>query len=62
MIRVTCQLEDYSDPAMPSISVHNHWFNSKLVVIEVDGKRYSVSAADLIAAIQNATNTNKYGV
>lgn len=25
MVKVTCQLEDYSSPAMPCIKVHNNW-------------------------------------
>lgn len=61
MINVTCQLFDYSNPAMPSIRVHNHWSDSRMVELEVDGKRYTVKAKDLIAAIENATNTNEWG-
>lgn len=29
MIKVTCQLEDYSSPAMPNIKVHNNWCTKK---------------------------------
>ena len=61
MIKVTCQLDDYSEPSKPSIKVHNHWNNSNLIELEVDGVRYTVSASDLIAAINNATNTNNLG-
>ena len=40
MIKVTCQLEDYSSPTMPSIKVHNDWRTKRNVELEVDGKRY----------------------
>ncbi len=58
MIKVTCQLEDYSSPAMPSIKVHNNWNTKRNVDIEVDGKCYTVDGNDLIQAVQNAMNTN----
>ena len=58
MIKVTCHIEDYSDPKMPSIKVHNHWNTKRMVELEVDGKRYTVVGEDLITAIENAMNTN----
>ncbi len=60
MIKVTCQLEDYSSPSMPSIKVHNHWNTRRQVELEVDGKRYTVNGEDLITAVQNAMNTNNF--
>lgn len=57
MIKVTCQLEDYSSPAMPSIKVHSSR-NRRNVELEVDGKKYTVNGNDLIQAVQNAMNTN----
>ena len=56
MIKVTCELPDYSEPAKPSIRVHNHWCYNNLIEIEINGERYTVDASDLIAAVQNATN------
>ena len=58
MIKVTCQLEDYSSPAMPNIKVHNNWCTKKNVELEVDGKRYTVNGQDLIQAVQNCMATN----
>lgn len=58
MIKVTCQLQDYSDPAMPSIKVHSHWPSRQQVELEVDGKRYTVDGRDLITAVENAMHTN----
>ena len=60
MIKVTCQLEDYSVPAMPSIKVHNNWNTKRNVDLEVDGKRYTVNGNDIIQAVQNAMNTNSH--
>lgn len=58
MVKVSCALEDYSDPRKPPIKVHNHWNTKKMVELEVDGKRYTVVGEDLITAIKNAMNTN----
>ena len=58
MIKVTCQLEDYSSPAMPCIKVHNNWISKRQVELEVDGKRYIVDGSDLITAVENCMNTN----
>ena len=56
-IDVTSKLHDYSDPAMPPIKVHSSWsYTSRFVELEVDGKRYTVSADELKRAIENATN------
>lgn len=53
-IKVTCQINDYSDPPQPSIKIHAHWNDSKMVVIEIDGKKYTVNGIDLKTAIDNA--------
>ena len=58
MVKVTCQLEDYSTPAKPSIKIHNHWNTKRMVEIEIDGKRYTVCGSDLITAVENCMNTN----
>ena len=41
---------------MPQIKVHNHWCDSNMVELEVDGERYVVSGRELKAAIDNALN------
>lgn len=58
MVTVTCQLEDYSTPAMPRIKVHSRWDTKRHVELEVDGKRYTVVGQDLITAVENAMHTN----
>lgn len=58
MIKVTCQLDDYSSLSMPSIKVHNNWNTKRNVDLEIDGERYTVNGYDLIQAVQNAMNTN----
>lgn len=58
MIKVTCQLDDYSSPSMPSIKVHTNWNTKRNVDLEVDGKKYTVNGNDIIQAVQNAMNTN----
>lgn len=50
-MRVACEINDYSNPAMPCIRVHNAWNDSNKVELEVDGKRYTVVAEELISAI-----------
>lgn len=43
------------------IEVASHWNESSKVVLVVDGKRLTVVASDLGAAIRNATNTARHG-
>lgn len=62
MVRITCQITDYSEPAKTEIKVHNHWSISGLVEIEVDGERHTVLGTDMIEAVRNAMNTNDIGV
>lgn len=42
------------------IRVCSHWNQNTLVVIEVDGKRITVAARDLEAAITNACNSARF--
>ena len=53
-MRVTCEINDYSNPSMPCIRVHNAWNDSNKVELEVDGKRYTVVADELISAVIRA--------
>lgn len=59
MIKVTCELKDYSEPAKQPIRVHSHWNYRNLVELEVNGERYTVAGSDLIEAVKNCMNTNK---
>lgn len=59
MIKVTCEVEDYSGtPKKANIIVRNYWCDSKMVEIEVNGVKFVVSGKDMIQAIQNCTNNN----
>ena len=61
MVKVTCQIEDYSNPSMPCIKVHNSWLTKRQVELEVDGKRYTVDGDELITAVKNCMNTGLLG-
>ena len=61
MIRVTCDVQTYDDPAKPHIRVHSHWYDDKRVVVEVNGERYTVIGKDLITAIEDAMCVNRWG-
>lgn len=58
MVKVICQVEDYSSPSKPCIKVHNNWLSKRQVDLEVDGNRYTVDGRDLITAVENCMNTN----
>jgi len=51
-MKVTCQINDYSNPAMAEVKIHNAWSDENCVEIEADGKRYTVNADELISAVQ----------
>lgn len=51
-MNVTCEINDYSNPAQPKIKVHNAWcYSDTMVELEVEGKRYTVNGIELIGAI-----------
>ena len=51
-MKVTCEINDYSNPAKPQIKVHNAWnYSSEMVELEVNGQRYTIKASELIGAI-----------
>lgn len=51
---VTCEIDDYSQPAKPRIRVHNSRLDSGKVELEVNGERYTVVAEELISAVKRA--------
>ena len=55
-MKVTCEIDDYSDPKKPNIRVHSHWVHGGLVELEIGGERYVVSGYELKKAIDNAMN------
>lgn len=54
-MKVTVEINDYSNPTQPCIKVHNSWHSGSEVELEVKGERYTVSADELISAIKRAT-------
>lgn len=54
-MKVTIEIKDYSNPAMPAIRVHNSWNCPGRVELEVDGKRYTVVSEELRSAVDRAT-------
>lgn len=53
-MKVTIEINDYSKPAQPCIRVHNAWSDGSKVELEIKGERFTVSAEELISAIQRA--------
>lgn len=45
---------------MPKMTVKSHWNDNDMVVIEVGERSYTVVKKDLAAAIENATNINRF--
>lgn len=63
MIKVRSEVKSYDDDAkaLPEpVLVENHWNDSALIGITVNGQKCVVSASDLLAAIKNATNCNRF--
>ena len=54
-MKVTVEINDYSNPTQPCIRVDNSWCDGSKVELEVKGERYTVSADELISAIKRAT-------
>ena len=54
-ISVTCELRTYDDTSN-KLRVHSHWNENGKIVLEVDGKKFTVVAKDLEAALKNCTN------
>lgn len=50
-MKITAEINDYSNPSKTSIRVHNHWSNGDMVELEVNGERYTVKGSELISAI-----------
>ena len=54
-MKITCEIEDYSNPTQPCIRIHNAWADSEKIELEIKGERYRVDADELISAIKRAT-------
>lgn len=55
-VKVTCQIEDYSEPRKGSIKIHSHWNINRFVELEINGERYTVNGKELKIAIDNCMN------
>lgn len=55
-IKVTNEIPTYNEPARPGIKVHSHWCFSDRVVLEIEDHKVTIVKADIIAAVNNATN------
>ena len=53
-MKVTIEIEDYSNPAKMPIRIHNAFADRNKVELEVKGERYTVSADELISAVKRA--------
>ena len=51
-MKVTCEINDYSNPAKPCIKVHNSWYHNERIELEIDGVRYEVDGEELISAVK----------
>ena len=51
-MKVTCEINDYSNPAKPCIRVHNAFAYGDHVELEVEGQRYEVDGEELISAVR----------
>ena len=67
MIEVTSKVSIYEvkDETVPigknvEMDVSSHWNHDEWVVLKFQGKEITVNAADLKAAINNATNTERF--
>ena len=56
-VKVTCQIEEYSDNRKQDIKIHSHWNLDRFVELEIEGKRYVVNGKELKTAIDNCMNT-----
>ena len=59
-MKITAEINDYSNPSKTPIRVHNHWNYGDMVELEVNGERYTVKGSELISAI-NRCLLNTFG-
>lgn len=51
-MKVTVEINDYSNPAKQNIRIHNTWNSPEEVTLEVAGERYTVDGKELISAVR----------
>lgn len=60
MIKVICEIKTLVDFKERNITMRNCPNDTKCVELEIDGERYVISGNDLITAINNCLNDNKW--
>jgi hypothetical protein len=60
MVKVTCKINNYDDPTKTDMTIDSHWNDRNMVVVIIGNERNTVKGHDLIEAIKNAMNTNRY--
>jgi len=50
-MKVTCEINDYSNPSKAVIRVHNAWHVGEHVELEINGERYEVDGKELKSAV-----------
>lgn len=64
MIDVKCEVATYDDGGekrvLDRVEVCSHWNEERMVLLKVGTFTAKVSASDLIAAIRNCTQTNRF--
>ena len=53
-MKVTIEIRDYSQPKQIPIRVHNSWCDGDKVELQIKDQYYTVSADELISAVQRA--------
>lgn len=59
MITITCEINPVGEKITPSIKMHNHpnVSSERFFILEVGDKQYTILKEDMLAAIENVTNT-----
>lgn len=64
MFEVECKVKTYSEELevnnMPKIYVQSHWNRNNMVYVVIQGVKYLIDAQDMIEAIKNCRNINRY--
>ena len=59
-IKVTCEIGSYDNPAKTRILIHSHWHRNDMIEIEIGDEKRMVQGNDVIEAVRNAMNTNRF--
>ena len=61
MIDVTCKVSNADQSEKSILIVKNHILFNGIVMLEIGDVRIGVKASDLIEAVNNCINTNRWG-